>query len=202
VKKPIQIGITGGIGTGKSLVCKIFNVLKVPSYDADSRAKAVMTTDGILVEAIQKEFGTLAYQVNGELDRTYLSKIVFSDEFKLRKLNSLVHPRVAVDYEHWLHQQTEEPYILKEAALLFESGSYKSLSKVVVVSAPMGVRVKRVLQRDMQRDEEQIKGIMAKQMSEEEKWKLADYKIENDERHSLITQCLTLHQEFLKLSNA
>lgn len=160
-----------------------------------------MTTDGILIEAIQKEFGTLSYKTSGELDRQYLATTVFSDDTKLKKLNSLVHPRVAVDYEFWLNQQSEKPYVLKEAALLYESGSYKTLNSVLVVRAPLEVRIKRVLERDKQRNEEQVKNIMAKQMAEEEKWKLADYKIENDEQHSVITQCLALHQQFLRLSN-
>lgn len=200
MQKPIQIGITGGIGAGKSVVCKIFTVLKVPVYDADSRAKAVMTTDGILVEAIKKEFGTLSFKVNGELNREYLSKEVFSDEEKLKKLNSLVHPRVALDYQAWLAKQTGVPYVVKEAALLFESGSFKMLQKVVVVSAPEELRIRRVLARDPQRNEKQVKSIIEKQLAEEVKRKQADYIIENDEKHSLIEQCLALHQQFLTVS--
>lgn len=200
MQKPIQIGITGGIGAGKSVVCKIFKVLNIPVYDADSRAKAVMTTDGILIEAIKKEFGTLSFKANGDLNREYLSKEVFADEEKLKKLNSLVHPRVAVDYEAWLAKQKGAPYILKEAALLFESGSFKVLDKVLVVSAPTEVRVKRVLARDPQRNEKQVNDIMENQLSEEVKRQQADYIIENDEKHSLIEQCLALHQQFLALS--
>lgn len=200
MKKPIQIGITGGIGTGKSIVCKIFKVLKVPTYDADSRAKAVMTTDGILVEAIKKEFGTLSYKANGELNREYLSKEVFSDEAKLKKLNALVHPRVAIDYEAWLSKHTGQPYVLKEAALLFESGSHKAMDKVLVVSAPLELRIQRVLSRDTHRNESQVRSIMANQLAEEEKSKRADYRIENDEKHSVLAQALHLHQQFLSLS--
>lgn len=200
MQKPVQIGITGGIGAGKSVVCKIFKVLKVPVYDADSRAKAVMTTDGILVEAIKKEFGTLSFKANGDLNREYLSKEVFTDEEKLKKLNSLVHPRVALDYEAWLAKQSGAPYVLKEAALLFESGSSRVLNKVLVVSAPTELRMKRVLVRDPQRNEKQVKSIMENQLSEEVKRKQADFIIENDERHSLIEQCLALHQQFMALS--
>ncbi len=199
MKKPIQIGITGGIGTGKSIVCKIFKVLKVPAYDADSRAKAVMTTDGILVEAIKKEFGTLSYKTTGELNREYLSKEVFSDEVKLKKLNALVHPRVAADYETWLSKHTAQPYVLKEAALLFESGSYKAMDKVLVVSAPLELRLQRILSRDAHRNESQVRSIMSNQLAEEEKSKRADYRIENDEKHSLLEQTLQLHQQFLAL---
>lgn len=200
MQKPIQIGITGGIGAGKSIVCKIFKVLNVPTYDADSRAKAVMTTDGILVEAIKKEFGTLSFKANGDLNREYLSKEVFTDEEKLKKLNFLVHPRVALDYQAWLEKQTGAAYVLKEAALLFESGSSNVLDKVLVVSAPTEVRMKRVLARDPQRNEKQVESIMDNQLSEEVKRKQADYIIENDEKHSLIEQCLALHQQFQTLS--
>jgi dephospho-CoA kinase len=102
LKTPLQIGITGGIGSGKSLVCRIFNTLGVPVYDADSRAKSVMTTDGILVLHIKKEFGVLSYKEDGSVDREYLAKAVFNDVEKLNLLNSLVHPMVAVDFEQWV----------------------------------------------------------------------------------------------------
>jgi dephospho-CoA kinase len=197
VQRPLQIGITGGIGSGKSTVCKIFNVLGVPSYDADSRAKAVMTTDGILMAAIEKEFGKLSFKPNGALDREYLSQQVFADAAKLDKLNALVHPRVALDYEKWLTAQSDKPYVLKEAALLFEAGSYKLLDKIIVVSTPLLLRIKRVLARDANRSEEEVKNIMNKQLSEEEKVRRADFVVENDEHHSLIDQVMKLHHQFL-----
>ena len=200
MKKPIQIGITGGIGTGKSIVCKIFKVLKVPTYDADSRAKAVMTTDGILVEAIRKEFGTLSYKANGDLNREFLSKEVFADEAKLKTLNALVHPRVAADYDAWLSKQIGQPYVLKEAALLFESGSYMAMDKVLVVSSPIDFRIQRILSRDAHRNEGQVRSIMSNQLAEEEKERRADYRIKNDEKHSVLEQALQLHQQFLILS--
>ena len=200
MKKPIQIGITGGIGTGKSIVCKIFKVLKVPTYDADSRAKAVMTTDGILVEAIRKEFGTLSYKANGDLNREFLSKEVFADEAKLKTLNALVHPRVAADYDAWLSKQIGQPYVLKEAALLFESGSYMAMDKVLVVSSPIDFRIQRILSRDAHRNEGQVRSIMSNQLAEEEKERRADYRIKNDEKHSVLEQALQLHQQFLTLS--
>lgn len=200
MQKPIQIGITGGIGSGKSLVCKIFTVLGIPVYDADSRAKAVMTTDGILVEAIKKEFGTLSYKSSGELNREYLSKSIFSDQTKLKKLNALVHPRVAVDYENWLSAQQDKAYVIKEAALLFESGSYKILDAVMVVHTPEQLRIQRIMARDKHRSEEEVRNIIRNQLSENEKQKLANYRVENDEKHSLVKQVLTLHQQFLLLA--
>lgn len=195
--KPLQIGITGGIGSGKSLVCKIFNALGVPSYDADSRAKMVMTTDGILVEAIKKEFGVLSYDAKGTLNRQHLANTVFNQPDKLKRLNQLVHPRVALDYQQWIQSQANVKYVLKEAALLFESGSYQTLNKIIVVTAPETLRVQRVLIRDPHRSAEQTKEIIRNQMAEEEKIKKADYVITNDETTLLIPQVLRLHTEFL-----
>ena len=195
--KPLQIGITGGIGSGKSLVCKIFNALGTPTYDADSRAKMVMTTDGILVEAIKKEFGVLSYDAKGVLNRQHLANSVFNQPDKLKRLNELVHPRVAVDYEHWVSSQPDVKYVLKEAALLFESGSYQSLDKIIVVTAPETLRVQRVLIRDPHRSAEQTKEIIRNQMEEEEKMKRADYVIVNDETTLLIPQVLNLHLQFI-----
>jgi dephospho-CoA kinase len=194
--KPLQIGITGGIGSGKSLVCKIFNMLGAPTYDADSRAKMVMTTDGILVDAIKKEFGVLSYDAKGVLNREYLANRVFNQPDKLKHLNELVHPRVALDYEHWVGSQADVKYVLKEAALLFESGSYQSLDKIIVVTAPETLRVQRVLVRDPHRSIEQTKEIIRNQLAEEEKIKRADYVIANDETTLLIPQVLKLHLQF------
>jgi len=195
--KPLQVGITGGIGSGKSLVCKIFNALGTPTYDADSRAKMVMTTDGILVEAIKKEFGSLSYDARGVLNRQHLANSVFNQPDKLKRLNELVHPRVALDYEQWVSSQANVKYVLKEAALLFESGSYKTLDKIIVVTAPETLKVQRVLQRDSHRSIEQTKEIIRNQMAEEEKIKKADYVITNDETTLLIPQVVNLHFQFL-----
>ena len=196
MKTPLQIGITGGIGSGKSLICRIFALLGVPVYDADSHAKALMTTDGILVSQIKKEFGDLAYYGDGRLNREWLAPHVFADEEKLERLNRLVHPRVAVDYGTWLDGYSHEPYVLKEAALLFESGSYRQLDKIVVVSAPENVRKERVLKRDRHRTVEQFKGIVEKQLPEEEKLQRADYFIVNDDVTLVIPQVLKLHEQF------
>lgn len=199
MKKNLQIGITGGIGSGKSLVCHIFNLLGVPVYDADSRAKSLMTTDGILVSQIKKEFGTLSFRADGSVNREYLAEHVFSDPEKLKKLNRLVHPRVAEDYAQWVKEQ-HHVYVLKEAALLFEAKSNAALDKVIVVSAPEALRIKRVLLRDKHRTEEQVKDIIRNQLTEEEKLKQADYIIINDETRALIPQVLQLHQQFLSMA--
>ena len=196
MKTSLQIGITGGIGSGKSLICKVFALLGISVYDADSHAKALMTTDGILVSQIKKEFGDLAYHGDGRLNREWLAPHVFADEEKLQRLNSLVHPRVALDYGKWLDAHPHEAYVLKEAALLFESGSYRQLDKIIVVSAPEGVRRQRVLKRDPHRTVEQFKGIVEKQLGEEEKLQRADYIIVNDDETLVIPQVIQLHEEF------
>lgn len=192
---PLQIGITGGIGSGKSLVCKIFACLGIPVYDSDHRAKALMTTDGILISQITKEFGDLSYDDHG-LNRRYLAEVVFRDKVKLEKLNELVHPRVAVDYSRWLSQHQDSPYILKEAALLYESGSYQQLHKVIMVFAHEDVRIRRVLHRDKHRTYQQVKDIIAQQWPDEEKKKRADYVVVNDESVLVIPQVLDLHHSF------
>lgn len=196
MKRPLQIGITGGIGSGKSLVCRIFSCLGVSVYDADSRAKSVMTTDGILVMQIKKEFGGLSYHADGSLNRNYLAETVFSNPDRLEVLNKLVHPRVGEDYLKWLEKHKTENYILKEAALLYESGSFRMLDKIIVVHAPEAIRVARVKQRDPHRSEQDIKGIINNQMNEELKLKRADYSVVNDDTRLVIPQVLELHRIF------
>ena len=197
---PLQIGITGGIGSGKTLICKIFHSLGIPIYDADSRAKILMTTDGILVEQIKKEFGMLSYNEDGSLNRKYLGQVAFDQKLKLEKLNQLVHPRVAKDYEEWVSTHQHFPYVIKEAALLFESGSYKGLDKIVVVSASEQIRMKRVLQRDTHRTKKDVENIFGNQLPENEKLKRADFVIINDETRLVIPQVLELHERFSSLN--
>jgi dephospho-CoA kinase len=198
--KPFQIGITGGIGSGKSTICKIFTCLGVPVYDADSRAKSIMTTDGILIEQIKKEFGDLAYLPDGSLDREYLSRVIFENQEKRTLLNQMVHPRVAADTDRWLDQNREATYVVREAALLIESGAYLRVDKVLLVTAPEELRIKRVLARDPHRLREEVVKIMATQLPEEEKKKVADVVVYNDETQLLVPQILHLHSQFLKLN--
>ena len=194
--QPIQIGITGGIGSGKSLICRIFQVLNVPVYDADSQAKKLMTTDGILIDQIKKEFGSLSYDAEGVLNRGFLSATVFAKPDKLKQLNALVHPRVAVDYKRWVEGQARSKYVLKEAALLFESGSYNMLDKIILVTAPREIRVQRVLARDPHRTKEAVEKIIQNQLSEEEKAEKADFILRNDETELIVLQVLDLHRRF------
>lgn len=197
MRKPLQVGITGGIGSGKSLVCRIFQCLGISVYDADSRAKSLMTTDGILVSQIRQEFGDLAYHADGSLNRKYLGETVFNDPDKLESLNNLVHPRVGEDYRQWLKENSSEVYVLKEAALMFEAGSYKALDKIIVVYAPEDIKVSRVLSRDLHRSEKDIRSIIKSQMPDEAKLKRADHIIFNDDSQLVIPQVLSLHEQFL-----
>ena len=196
MQQPKQIGITGGIGSGKSLICHIFQVLGVPVYDADSRAKKLMTTDGILIDQIKKEFGSLSYDEKGGLNRELLGKTVFNEPDKLARLNSLVHPRVAWDYNQWVKEQSGKKYCLKEAALLFETGSYELLDKIIVVTAPDELRITRVLQRDPHRNRKDVEHIIRNQIPQEEKIKRADFVIKNDESELVVPQVLKLHEWF------
>jgi len=189
-----RIGITGGIGAGKSLVCTLFELLGIPNYPADARAKYLQTHDHELKSNILKLFGEEAYLPGNRLNRAFISKAVFSNTEKLQQLNQLVHPAVAKDFEKWCQQYAEKPFVLKEAALLFESGSYKQLDATILVHAPETLRLERTLLRDEHRNEEEVRNIMANQMDEKEKLQLADYVIYNDESVSLIKQCVDLQR--------
>ena len=201
MNRSLQVGITGGIGSGKSLVCHIFQCLGVPVYDADSQARKLMTSDIVLIAQIKMEFGIAAYQPDGSLDRNYLSKCTFGHPDRLHTLNSLVHPRVAEDYQQWARAHANHSYVLREAALLYEAGSYTSVDKMIVVTAPEKIRVERVIARDLHRTQDDIRAIMKNQWPEEEKLKRADYVIYNDDLHPVMPQVLHLHQLFLSLKS-
>ncbi|SEM37261.1 dephospho-CoA kinase [Chitinophaga rupis] len=191
----LKIGITGGIGSGKSTVAKIFELLGIPVYYADAAAKDIMNRDPELKAQVQQHFGADVYDSNGQLDRKRLGNIVFNDQEKLQLLNSLVHPATIRDSEQWSLRQ-KSPYVLKEAALLFESESFHYLDKVIGVSAPQPLRILRVMQRDkVSRNE--VFARMHKQMDETIKMRLCDYVIYNDEQQMVIPQVLKLHEELL-----
>ncbi len=190
------IGVTGGIGAGKSTVCLIFKALGAPVYDADSRAKWLMAHDPRLREQITHHFGPATYLPDGSLDRAYLAAAVFGQPEKRMLLNSLVHPRVGEDTRAWVMAQTGHPYLIKEAALMIEAGSHRELDRLVVVTAPIDLRISRVQARDPQRSETEIRAIIAAQMPEADKIKLADHVIHNDGQQLLIPQVLALHQRW------
>lgn len=194
MSKPWLVGITGGIGAGKTIVSRIFQILGAPIYDADSRAKWLMENNQDLVDKIINLFGPQAF-VNKKLDRVYLARTVFNDPAALAALNALVHPAVALDFESWVGKQ-EAVYIIKEAALLIESGSYQTLDSLIVVTAPENLRVNRVLARDSHRTAEDLRSIMDKQLADEDKLSKANYVIHNDESSLLIPQVTRLHDLF------
>lgn len=194
----IQVGITGGIGSGKSTVCAIFERLGTPVYYADIRAKQLMQDDNHLVAQIKKLFGSEAYHADGELNKVYIASIVFEDEEKLLQLNEIVHPAVKKDYASWasILASNKYPYCIKEAALLVETGSYKELDKLIVVSAPLEDRISRVMSRDQTTRELVLKRIAA-QLPEEEKVLLADFVIVNDKIMDLMPSVTAIHTQLL-----
>lgn len=199
--KVLKIGITGGIGSGKTTASKMFEELGVPVYYADERAKYLMQHEHFLIDEIKRNFGEEVYE-NGQLNRQLLASKVFYDKEKLSLLNSLVHPAVFRDTERWITEQeiTNAPYVLKEAALIIETGSHKFLDKLIVVTAPQHIRAKRVAERD----NISLADLMARmqnQLPEEEKVKYADFVIVNDsDKEHLKQQVLKIHQQLVELS--
>jgi len=188
----LRIGITGGIGSGKSTVARIFSLLGVPVYNADERAKWLMVHDENLISNIITQFGQDSY-IDGQLNRQYLAEKVFKDELLVEKLNTLVHPAVASDFADWSSNYSSG-YVLKEAALLFETGSYNELDATILVASPIELRIKRIEKRDPQRSREQIENIISRQIAIDEALSLADYVIDNDDSKLLIPQVLGLHR--------
>ena len=194
----LRIGITGGIGSGKSIASRLFHVLGVSIYDADSRARWLMENDPELRQQLTAAFGPDTYDPAGRLNRPVLAGTVFRNPALLAQLNALVHPHVGTDFERWATTQARagHRYVLKEAALLFEAGSYKQLDRIITVFAPLAVREARVLRRDPQRSSADVQAIMIKQLSEDEKMQRADYILTNDDVLPLLPQVLVLHTAF------
>ena len=194
----LKIGITGNIGSGKTTVSRIFEILEVPVFYADNAAKKVMVEDRILIGALKKEFGSESYFDDGSLNRKHIAGIVFNNEAELAKLNSIVHPAVFRAFDNWVAGIKNAPYIMKEAALLFESSSYKMCDKTIMVTAPLELRINRVMQRDNLTRAE-VESRNEKQFSEEKKIELADFVIRNDDTELVIPQVLELHKKFSSL---
>lgn len=194
----LKVGITGGIGSGKTTVCRIFETLGIPVFYADTAAKQIMVEDTVLINGINNVFGKESYFDDGSLNNKHIAGIVFNNTEELAKLNRLVHPAVFRAFEHWAAALTSDaPYILKEAALLFESGSYELCDLNILVIAPEQLKLDRVMQRDGV-SADAVKARMDKQFTDRQKVKLADHIIRNNENESLIDQVLQLHQLFLK----
>jgi len=191
----LKIGLTGGIGAGKSTVASIFKVLGVPVFDADATAKNILNTDLVLREQVITAFGSETYK-NGLLDRKYLATLVFNNSEQLAKLNALVHPATIAAMEKWAFGFTDRPYIIKEAALLFEAGTHEGLDYIIGVTAPVELRMTRVMARDHVLREE-VLSRMQHQLDDTEKMKRCNFVIDNNETSLVIPQVLALHEQFI-----
>lgn len=190
----LKIGVTGGIGSGKSLVCRVFTILGVPVYNADEEAGRIMNEDRDIIQRLSEEFGREVFR-DGRLCRAALARLAFNDPDALELLNSIVHPAVRKDFMAWLKRQDDVPYIVKEAAILFETGVYRQLDAVILVTAPEQLRIRRIVQRDGA-GEDDIRKRMASQWPDEKKAALAGVVIKNDNREPLLPLILQLHSEF------
>ncbi|PIQ47086.1 MAG: dephospho-CoA kinase [Cytophagales bacterium CG12_big_fil_rev_8_21_14_0_65_40_12] len=201
MNKPFLVGITGGIGSGKSTVCRIFETLGVPVYYADDRAKLLLKEDEVLRNEVISCFGKKSYLSNGGLNRVYLADRVFKVDSELQKLNSLVHPAVARDFQRWA-QLNEHKILLKEAALLIENQTYKSMNYLITVLAPEKLRIERVLMRDAHRSKEQIRDILSKQVDDELRKSKSDLLVHNDGNRLLVPQVLKAFEKLQELALA
>lgn len=191
----LLVGLTGGIGSGKTLVCSIFEKLKVPVYHADEAARRLMNSEAGLMEGIREMFGDQAYGRDG-LNRAYLAGLVFGDEERLSGLNKLVHPAVRDDFKRWAGQQRDAAYVIEEAAILFESGASQEMDLTILVHAPEEVRIRRVMERDGVSRVEVLKRIRH-QMREEKLMKMADHRLLNDGTTMILPQVIELHNKIL-----
>ncbi len=189
----LKVGLTGNIGSGKSLVAEIFRVLDVPVFQADKEAHKLFDEEGFK-EQIRSIFGKAVFSPSGDVLRREVAAIVFNDENALASLNKIVHPTVRKRYHNWCLQNDDQPYTLYEAAILFESGHYLEMDKIICVTAPEELRISRVMARDNVSEEEVMKRIK-NQWAENEKVRLSDFIIRNDETESLILQVLEVHRK-------
>jgi len=192
----LKVGITGGIGTGKSIVCNLFAVLGVPVYNADIRAKALVVANQSLKNEIIAAFGAAAYLPSGAYNRAHISAIVFNDPHALAMLNKIIHPFVFQDFDDWCKIHQQACYVVKEAALMIESGSHLQNDYNILVAATLEQRLINIAKRDGLLPA-QIDKIMANQLPESEKVPFVDFIIHNDESHSLIEQVLAIHHQLL-----
>lgn len=192
---PIIVGLTGGIGSGKTTVANFFNELGVPVYIADVEAKALMNRSKIIKRKLVNLFGVNAYQ-KGELNKPFIANKIFNDSVLLEKMNNIVHPKIASHFKKWLKKQ-DAIYVIKEAAIFFENDSYKLLDYIITVVAPEEVRINRVIKRD-QSSKEKVKVIINNQWSDDRKIKLSDFVVKNIDLESTKNMVKNIHQEILK----
>jgi len=191
------IGLTGGIGSGKSTVARLFADLGVPIYIADERAKQLMNTSKVIKRELITLFGTKAYNVDG-LDRNFIASKIFNNKELLQKMNAIVHPKVGADFKRWLKQQ-KASYVIKEAAIIFEHNQQSQYDYIITVTTPLEERVQRVMKRD-NKSKEQIMAIVNNQLSDEEKIKQSHFIIVNQQLEETKVQVEILHQKLLKLT--
>jgi dephospho-CoA kinase len=194
----MEIGITGGIGSGKTSVCRVFSVLGVPVFSADEKAREIMNTNREIIEQVRKITGKNVYS-SGSLDRKELAGLIFKDKRLLREINRLVHPVVFSNYKTWV-KTTAAPYVLLEAAILFESKASNLVDKIITVVAPVEERIERVVQRN-QLTREEVLDRIKNQMRDEEKIKHSDWVIFNSENEMIIPSVLKIHEEIMSLTN-
>lgn len=190
-----KIGLTGGIGSGKTTVARVFEVLGVPVFYSDVEAKRCMQEDLSLVADLKSVFGEHIYE-EGQLQKEVLAKLIFQDSQALKKINALVHPAVQRRFEQWCAQQ-HSPYVLKEAAILFEAAADKGLDAVICVTAPDEIRLERVIRRDGSTAQE-VKDRMAKQWSQAEKVNRSSYHIVNDGVQAVLPQIMRIHEDIIR----
>ncbi|MFO7862687.1 MAG: dephospho-CoA kinase [Salinivirgaceae bacterium] len=187
-----KIGVTGGIGSGKTLICKVFkHRYNIPVFEADKEAKNLINTDKSLKEAIIKLLGEKSYTPQGKYNTKFVASVVFNSAEKLEKLNALVHHKVRKLFDSWAGQQNA-PYVLQEAAILIESGGYKQLDKLILVTAPESLRIKRVQERDKM-TKEQVLQRMSKQLSDDKRLAFSQFIIENNDTTSILAQVEKIH---------
>ena len=183
--KPKLIGITGGIGAGKSTVSTICKHLGFKVYNSDQRAKEIVSEDSIIKKKLISFFGNNVYK-NGVLNRKFLSDKIFNDKSSLKQINSIIHPAVKKDFNSWVTNNSNEKILFKESALLFESGAYKELDKIILIVSDKNLRVSRVLNRDQNRSKKEIESIIDKQIDEVDAIKYADIVIDNNHKKMLL----------------
>ena len=186
----LKVGITGGIGSGKSTICRIFKILGVPVFEADLVAKQLLLTNIEIRNELIRLFGEGVYLEDGAVNRKKLAEIIFNDDVQLAKMNALVHPAVRNEFHEWVKQQNSS-YVIHEAAILFESGFYKLMDFTILVSAPEEERIWRIVKRD-DISEKQVKERLAKQWTDAEKRKLADYEIKNDNVNPVLPEIIQI----------
>lgn len=194
----MKVGVTGGIGSGKSMVCSLFEILGVPVYYADQRAKALYQKETVRAQ-VEQLLGTAIYHPDGSPNKAVISQKVFANSDLLKALNAIIHPAVAEDFKEWLNQNNHAPYTLKEAAILIESGAYQAMDEVICVEAPVAIRLERVMQRDGA-SMEAVKSRMNQQMTDAERAQYCQHRILNDGSSFLLPQVLKLHQYLLNRS--